>query len=227
MSKVLIIDDDMELSETIQQSLVNEGHIADVASSADEAEAILHGFAYDIIILDWMMPGKAGIELLKQWRQRGVDTPVLMLTGMNSPDHKEAGLDTGADDYLTKPFFRKELLARVRALLRRPRKIESLDLIQLGNISLNRKSLEVTCNNQQVKLTRQEFILLEFLMRNKNEVFSAEALAERAWSSMSDSSPDTVRTHMSRLRKKLGPDLESCPIQTVYAQGYVFKEALP
>ncbi len=223
VTKILVIDDDYELSETTQQSLVNEGFVADVAHSVAEAQPMLFGFAYDLIILDWMMPNVSGIEFLAELRREGVHTPVLMLTGMDSLEHKEAGLDTGADDYLTKPFSRRELLARVRALLRRPQQLVNTELSS-ANISLDTRSLKVLCGDQEIKLTRQEYLLLEFLMRNKNEVFSSEALVERAWSSLSESSPDTVRVHMSRLRKKLSPDLDSCPIRTLHGQGYVFKD---
>ncbi len=223
VTKILVIDDDYELSETTQQSLVNEGYVADVAHSVAEAEPMLFGFAYDLIILDWMMPNVSGIEFLAELRRKGVHTAVLMLTGMDSLEHKEAGLDTGADDYLTKPFSRRELLARVRALLRRPQQMVNTELSS-ANISLDTRSLKVLCGDQEIKLTRQEYLLLEFLMRNKNEVFSSEALVERAWSSLSESSPDTVRVHMSRLRKKLSPDLDSCPIRTLHGQGYVFKD---
>ncbi len=222
MTKILVVDDDLELSNITQQALKEEGFVADVANCVADAEPMLFGFAYDLIILDWMMPNKTGIEFLNEIRNRGIHTPVLMLTGMDSTDNKATGLDTGADDYLTKPFQRKELLARVRALLRRPAKIESNELC-MSNITLDTRTLRVMRGPEEIKLTKQEYLLLEFLMRNANEVFSQEALVERAWSSLSESSPDTVRVHMSRLRKKLSADLDSCPIRTVHGQGYFFR----
>ena len=221
VAKILVVDDDYELRDTVTQSLTNEGYIVDSAPSAAEAEHMLDGFAYDLIILDWMMPDVTGIDFLRSMRKRGLETPVLMLTGMDTVDDKATGLDTGADDYLTKPFVRKELLARVRAVLRRPKKLEATE-ITLANITLNSVAQRAKRDSEELKLTRQEFLLLEFLMRNKNIIFSSEALVERAWSSLSESSPDTVRVHMSRLRKKLGEDIDDCPIKTVHGQGYIF-----
>jgi DNA-binding response OmpR family regulator len=223
VTKILLVDDDRELADVTRQSLKEEGFIADVAHCVAEAQPMLFGFAYDLIILDWQMPDITGIEFLNDIRKRGIQTPVLMLTGMDSFDNKAEGLDTGADDYLTKPFNRKELLARVRALLRRPAKIEFAAL-RAGNLVVDTASTAVTIDGEPIKLTRQEYLLLEFLMRNKNQVFNQEALVERAWSSLSESSPDTVRVHMSRLRKKLSDDLESCPIRTVHGQGYIIRD---
>ncbi len=223
MPKILVVDDDIELSNTTKQSLKDEGYIIDVANSVADARPMVYGFDYDLLILDWMMPDTTGIEFLEELRNKGIQKPVLMLTGMDSFDNKATGLDTGADDYLTKPFNRKELLARVRALLRRPTKMESLELCFSG-ITLDTRSLKVTRDGEEIKLTKQEYLLLEFLMRNCEEVFSQEALVERAWSSLSESSPDTVRVHMSRLRKKLSADLDTCPIRTVHGQGYFFKK---
>lgn len=177
---------------------------------------------YDLIILDWMMPGQPGIEFLAKFRAAGVQTPVLMLTGMNTTQNKADGLETGADDYLTKPFDTRELVARVRALLRRPQALEGAQ-IAIGKICLDTRSTRVTCNGQDIALTRQEYLLLEFLMRNRDQVFSAETLVSRAWSTLSESSPDTVRVHMSRLRKKLEAGSgEDCPIKTMHRVGYMF-----
>lgn len=223
MTKILVVDDDLELADNTRQSLKDEGYIIDVANSVAEAQPMVYGFAYDLLILDWMMPNITGIEFLEEIRRKGIHTPVLMLTGMDTYDNKATGLDSGADDYITKPFNRKELLARVRALLRRPAKVESLAL-SISNITLDTRSLKVTRGDEEIKLTKQEYLLLEFLMRNAEEVFSQEALVERAWSSLSESSPDTVRVHMSRLRKKLSADLDSCPIRTIHGQGYFFKK---
>ncbi len=222
MSKVLVVDDDISLSQSVQETLSAFGYVVDVANSVDEAETMLFASVYELIILDWVMPGVHGIDYLARLRGRGVQTPVIMLTGMNTIDHKSAGLDTGADDYLTKPFNTKELLARVRALLRRPPVMKS-SLLAVGNVSVDTKTLQVKCAENEVKLTRQEFLLLEFLMRYPNQVFNSEALVERAWSTLSESSPDTVRVHLSRLRKKLESAGVS-PIKTHHGQGYLFED---
>lgn len=221
MSKILAVDDDCALAGAIQETLTGSGYVVDTAESAEEAESMLFSSAYDLIILDWQMPGLTGIDYLHKLRSKGVSTPVLMLTGMNSIEQKATGLDTGADDYLTKPFNTKELLARVRALLRRPQSMVS-SVLSASGVSVDTSTLKVMCGPAEVKLTRQEFLLLEFLMRHKNQVFNSEALVERAWSTLSDSSPDTVRVHLSRLRKKL-ESAGSCPIKTHHGQGYVFE----
>lgn len=167
------------------------------------------------------MPGKTGIDYLQEIRDRQICIPVLMVTGMNTTDQKVKGLDTGADDYLTKPFEKKELIARVNALLRRPKLVEHKEL-KVSGVVLDTRTGRTTWHGREIKLTKQEYLVLEFLMRNKNEAFSQEALVARAWSSLSESSPDTVRVHMHRLRKKFEDGPAPCPLQTVHGQGYKF-----
>lgn len=221
MSKILIVDDDFDLASSIKVALEHEGFITDMAPDIEDAVEMLQGFDYDLIILDWMMPGGTGIDLLKNMRSKGVDTRVLMLTAMDDLQHMVQGLDSGADDYLTKPFSRSELIARTRALLRRPKQMMSTELV-LAGVSLDTRSGKVTWNGSEVKLTKQEYQLLELLMRNKNQVLSADALIERAWSSMSEASPETVRVHMHRLRKKFEDGASKCPVETVHGRGYIF-----
>lgn len=220
MSRILLIDDDPRLLEALTDGLRAAGFIADSAINCREAEPLLAVSPYEVIILDWEMPGVSGIEFLVQLRNKGVQTPILMLTGRDSIDDKSAGLDQGADDYLTKPFHTKELISRVRALLRRPQKVEGMELT-VGDLVLDQLSRRVLRNSVEIKLTRQEFLLLEFLMRHKDQVFNAETLVERAWSSLSESSPDTVRVHMANLRKKLEATGGECPIRTLHRQGYM------
>lgn len=223
MSKILLVDDDERIAEVVIEVLGKSGYIVDHAASAEEAEDLLKGFSYDLLILDWVMPGMHGIELLARLRARQINSPVLMLTGIDATDNKVAGLDTGADDYLTKPFDRKEFLSRVKALLRRPKKIETSEL-SVSNVTIDPIKHKVTWHGKEIKVTPQEFQLLELLMRHKNEVFSHEALAERAWSSFSESSTDTVRVHMYRLRKKFVGGSTECPLRTVHSRGYVFAD---
>lgn len=221
MSRILLIDDDAWLTQSLGEALKAAGYVADRAQSAKAADSMLSTSPYELIILDWEMPGIAGIDFLVEIRKRGIETPVLMLTGRDSIDDKTSGLDRGADDYLTKPFNGKELLSRVRALLRRPHKVESPELV-VNDIVLDQLSRRVFRNSVEIKLTKQEFLLLEFLMRHKDQVFNSEALVERAWSSLSESSPDTVRAHMANLRRKLEIDGAECPIRTLHKQGYMF-----
>lgn len=218
-----MVDDDEKLAETVQEMLTRVGYIVDQANCVEDAEPMLDGFVYDLIILDWVMPGMHGIDFLGKLRAGGLTTPVLMLTGQSGMDHKLTGLDQGADDYLTKPFDLRELLARVRALMRRPAAVESKEL-KAANVAIEPLSQRVTFHEVEVKLTKQEYQLLELLMRNKNEVFSQEALCERAWSSMSESSPDAVRVHIFRIRKKFenASKLTECPVRTLHGKGYIF-----
>lgn len=221
MSKILVVDDDAEVTSTIEEVLTGSGFIVDVAATANDAQAMLAGFVYDLIILDWLMPEMQGIDFLAMLRARHLTTPVLMVTGMNQVENKVRGFETGADDYLTKPFNRQELLARVRAILRRPQAMTDTEL-RLSGVSLDTRTLRVTWLGKEIKLTKQEYQLLELLMRHKNEVFTHDALVQRAWSSLSEASPDTVRTHMARLRKKFEDGPMPCPLRTVHGQGYVF-----
>lgn len=220
MSKILILDDDDALAQSVEDILSAQGYIVDAAYESEMAETMLRLSPYDLLILDWNMPDISGIDFLAKLRKSGSQIPVLMLTGMDSVDNKTEGLDTGADDYLTKPFNSKELVSRVKAILRRPKLVESSEFTT-GKLILNAGSKQVTYGGEEIKLTRQEFLLLEFLLRNRGRVFNSEALVERAWSTLSDSSPDTVRVHMFRLRKKLEAGGDDCPIRTVVGQGYI------
>lgn len=221
MAKILIVDDDTELRDAVSHMLGSLGFIVDPASNTIEAEDLLDGFTYDLIVLDWVLPDSTGIELLRKIRLAGKHIPLIMLTGKNSLKDKMDGLEGGADDYLTKPFHMKELVARINAVLRRPPTIQD-GSISLSGITLDAREKCVRHGTETVSVTRQEFLLLEFLMKNPGQVFSQEALVERAWTSLSESSPDTVRVHMSRLRKKLKQYVEDCPIKTVHGLGYRF-----
>lgn len=222
MSKVLLIDDDHELLNSLQMALKKEGFVADTADCLNEADAMMADFEYDLLVLDWNLPDGEGVDYLARLRREGKHIPIIMLTGQRGIENKISGLDGGADDYVTKPFNRAELLSRIRALLRRPQAMET-NMLQGGGVTLDKRSLKVMWHGTELKLTRQEYQLLELLMRHKGEVFSHSALVERAWSTMSESSPDTVRTHMSRLRKKFEDGPTPCPVQTVHGQGYKFE----
>ena len=223
MAKLLLVDDDPGVTTSLSEALTELGYLVDVAPDAAYATELLAVSHYDLLIVDWQMPGKTGIQFVQEVRNAGSRCAVMMLTGKSSTEDKMTGLDTGADDYLAKPFSLGELIARVRALLRRPRGLETSNL-QCGDLVVNTLSRAVCRSGVALQLTRQEYLLLEFLMRNKNQVFNSEALVERAWSSMSESSPDTVRVHMANLRKKLKVDNADSPIKTVHGQGYLLKD---
>jgi DNA-binding response OmpR family regulator len=223
MAKILIIDDDELACESLADGLKTCGFVADVAHSAILAEEFLATARYDCLIVDWQMPAKTGIELIAELRSKGKNLPIIMLTGKSMIDDKVLGLNTGADDYLTKPYSLKELVSRVRAILRRPQALESDEFVS-GDLIVRTASRQVFCAGLEISLTRQEYLLLEFLIRNKNQVFSSEQLVQNAWSTLSESSPDTVRVHLANLRKKLKVGDRECPIKTIHGQGYTLKD---
>lgn len=219
MAKILVVEDEHDLSGPIRDWLTRENHLVEVVDNGAVALDYLRVNKYDLVVLDLMLPVLSGMEVCRQFRDRGGTTPILMLTARSAVDEKEAGLDAGADDYLTKPFHLKELAARVRALLRRPTPLTG-NVYKLADLVVDTAGRTVTKQGQEVHLVPKEYSLLEFLVRHAGQVFSADALLERVWESDSNAMPDTVRTHIKTLRKKIdSPDLESI-IQTVHGVGY-------
>src|SRR4030095_15121453 len=208
MAKILLVEDDVQLSRTVKGWLSLEHHSVETVQSGQDALDMLAVYQYDLIVLDWQLPGLSGLELCKEFRSQGGLTPILMLTGKSAIAEKEAGLDAGSDDYLTKPFHMKELSARVRALLRRASGMTS-NVLSAGKLVLDPSLYRVTVNGEEIHLQKREFALLEFLMRNPNKVFSAEALLERVWASETDATPFAIRTCMMRLRRKIESGTDS------------------
>lgn len=219
MAKILLVEDEPDFSELIAGWLKNDHYLIESVENGEDAMDRLRFYKYDLVILDWMLPGISGVDVCKRYRSSGGTTPILMLTAKRHVDEKEAGLDAGADDYLTKPFELKELSARIRALLRRPSAFSG-NVLKVGNLVLESNSFKVTRDGEDIQLLPKEFALLEFLMRHPNQVFSAEAILDRVWSSDSEASPETIRTYIKRLRKKL--DVEGTPslLCTVHGVGY-------
>lgn len=219
MPKILIVEDEPDLSEPVKAYLQHEHHIVEVVDNGLEALERLKFYKYDVIILDWMLPGMQGVDICKHFRTSGGTTPILMLTARKQTPDKIQALDAGADDYLTKPFDVQEVAARVRALLRRPQQVTS-NVLRARNVVLETSTFRVTRDDQEVQLLPKEFALLEFLMRHPNQVFSAEALLDRVWASDSDASPETIRTYVKRLRKKIDVEGNASIINTVHGVGY-------
>jgi DNA-binding response OmpR family regulator len=219
MAKILLIEDDEILIEQIIAWLKHEQHVVDVVADGKEGLDRLRLYQYDIAVLDWGLPHLAGIEVLKQYRSSGGTIPILMLTGQDKISDKETGLDSGADDYLTKPFNLKELSARLRALLRRLSSLAA-NVLKHRDIELDRSSRRVTVCGADVKLLPKEYGLLELFMQNIGHVFSPETLLERAWSSESEATVGTVYTNIKTLRKKLAPDDPSRYIKNQPGAGY-------
>jgi DNA-binding response OmpR family regulator len=220
MAKVLLVEDDKDLANMVRTYLLFEHHAVESLFDGKDAADYLRHYPYDIIILDWDLPEKSGIEVLKEFRERGGTTPVLMLTGKTGLTDKEEGLDAGADDYLAKPFEMRELGARVRALLRRPSVILS-NTLRAGDIVLDATKYRVWKTDKPVSLVPKEFKLLEFFMRHPNQVFTPEALLNRVWPTESESTEEALRTAIKRLRKKVDP--EGTILRTIHGVGYILE----
>jgi DNA-binding response OmpR family regulator len=222
LAKVLVVEDDLSLCNAINDYLALDHHKTEIVNDGEEAIQRLKLYGYDLIILDWELPKASGVEILRDFRSRGGTTPVIMLTGRSSISDKEAGLDTGADDYLTKPFHAKELQARVRALLRRPQMLSGTTL-KVGHLSLDTGNYQVKRGNAEIRLLPKEFTLLEFMMRHPGRVFAADALLNHVWSDESDSTPGALTTCMGRLRKKIDIEGQPSMIRTVHGVGYTIE----
>ncbi len=219
--RVLVVEDDTDIADVLRRSLRNEGY--EVKTSADGVEAldVAAGFVPDLVVLDLGLPGMDGVEVCRRLRSDG-DVPILMLTARAETEDRVTGLDSGADDYLVKPFERQELLARIRALLRRrpPRGSASLEV---GDLTLNPDTREVRRGDREIELTNREFELLEFLMRNERLVVSRERLLDEVWGYDPMAATNTIDVFISNLRRKLEEGGESRLLHTKRGAGYVLK----
>ena len=220
MAKLLLVEDDTDLATIIETELTIESHTVEIFGDGLDAEEALKGLVYDLIILDWNLPGKSGIEILTSFRESGGITPVLMLTAQNAIESRTLGLDQGADDYLCKPFDMRELVSRVRSLLRRPAQFKPNSMLTFGNLILDPANSIVTKENRPLRLLPRDFALLEFFVRHPHETFSVEALMGRVWSYDSDCTPGGVRTAITRLRRAIDDDSNDSIIENVPRVGY-------
>jgi DNA-binding response OmpR family regulator len=215
MAKILFVDDDVDHVKMASAVLARENHVIDPAYTGADAKHLISISGYDIIILDWQLPDTTGIEFLKWYRGIG-SAPVIMLTGKGTISDREEGLDSGADDYMIKPFSTRELAARIRAILRRPGKTAATDLMA-GAYKLDPSNLTVSKDGSEVRLPPREFALLEFLARNPDEIFKGDVLMSRVWSAESEATTDSLRTAVKQIRKKLNND---GIIETIPGAGY-------
>lgn len=225
--KILIVEDEEKIAKSLKKGLEQENYVVDVAFDGEDGYDLASSESYDLIILDLMLPKMDGLTICKKLRDEDkVSSPILMLTARSSVDDRVKGLNLGADDYLPKPFSFEELLARVRALGRRPKKVVSDNIIKVGDLTLNIQTFEVKRANKLIKLSRKEFTLLEYLMENKGKIVSKDTLMENVWEYESDILPNTVEVYIGYLRKKIdGPfKNKSTMIHTVRGFGYKLSE---
>jgi len=223
---ILIVDDEQELRQRLREALRNQRYLVETARNGVEAlDKIVDNDSFDLIILDIMMPGRDGLSVLKELRKESINTPVLMLTALSDLDNRVRGLDQGADDYLAKPFSMSELLARIRAMLRRGR--EKNPLLTCGPVALNTVNRSVTLDDLPVTLTVKEFAMLEFLLYNKGRVVSRFSLAEHVWGDNFDpfTMSNFIDVHMKNLRQKIKKGDRDTVIRTVRGTGYIIDDA--
>ena len=223
--RVLLIEDDVTIARLLKEGLEDESYAVDVANDGSEGYRTAVADDYDVIILDIMLPGMNGYEVCRALRNDGNKTPILMLTARDTERDIVEGLDTGADDYLAKPFSFDVLLARIRALLRRPNeKLE--EILQVGDLKLDPSSKKVTRASQEINLTAKEYGVLEYLMRNKGKVLSKEQIISHVWDFDADVLPNNVELFIMFLRRKIDKPFESKLIHTVSGFGYKLEEKL-
>lgn len=223
--RILIIEDEHKIANSLKKGLELESYSADVAYTGSDGYDLASTEPYDAIILDLMLPGMSGIEICEKLRKDNVHTPILMLTAKSELEDKIYGLNTGADDYLTKPFAFEELLARLKALLRRPKTTLS-PAMKYDTLTLDSIAYTVTRGGKSVKLSKKEFALLEYMLRNKEKILSKENIINHVWNYDADVLPNTVEQYIGYLRNKIDNDFpkENKLINTVRGFGYVLKK---
>ena len=220
IARVLVVEDESAIAELIAINLRHNGMMPMLAADGDAAQKHIDDVLPDVILLDWMLPGQSGIELARRWRAdpRTKTTPILMLTARGDEPDKIAGLDAGADDYITKPFSTQELLARIRAVLRRRAPEQASDVVSIGGLKLDGSTHRVSFNDQAIKLGPTEFKLLNYLMHHAERVHSRSQLLDRVWGDHVFIEERTVDVHVKRLREALGE--AGNMVETVRGVGY-------
>lgn len=220
--KILVIEDQNELRKLVKNFLEDYGYVVDEAEDGEEGYHKINMNSYDCLILDLNLPKLDGVEIARKVRKEGSGIPIIMLTARSEIYDKIEGFDNGADDYITKPFDMKELLARVEAVLRRSQKDQEL-VMKFKEYEVFPKENLLRKDKEEIQLTNKEMGVLEYLLHNKGEIVSAEELLEHVWDSEVDMFSDTVKTHIKTLRKKLDPKKKY--LQTIRGKGYMYKES--
>ena len=223
--RILVVEDETKVARALKEGLEEEHYDVAVAKTGEEGFFRANAEMFDLVVLDLMLPGRDGIEVLTTLRKRGLQTPVLILTAKDTIEDRVLGLDSGADDYLVKPFAFPELLARIRALLRRGR-IDQTLRFKVGDLEMDLVTRKVTRDNQTLDLTSREFELLEYLLRHQNQHVSREMLAREVWKELSRATPldNVIDVHIKRLRKKVDLEFPTKLIHTVRGVGFILRE---
>ena len=226
--RILVVEDEAKVARALREGLEGEHYDVVVARTGEDGFFRVNAETFDLVVLDLMLPGRDGVEILQTLRQRGLHTPVLIHTAKDAVEDRELGLDSGADDYLVKPFAFPELLARIRALLRRGRTDQVLRL-KAGDLEMDLVTRKVTRGDRALDLTSREYELLEYLLRHQRQLVSREMLARDVWKEPSRATPldNVIDVHIARLRKKVDQDVHRRLIHTVRGVGFVLREAEP
>jgi len=218
--RLLVVEDNPKMAEFLRRGLAEHGHVVDVVHQGHDGEDLAARTSYDAVILDVMLPDEDGLRVCRNLRRRGVTAPVLLLTALSTTADKVAGLDAGADDYLTKPFEFEELAARIRALGRRPQG-RSPGVLRFEDLEVDLATRRVTRAGQTIRLTAKEFALLECFLRHPHRVLSRAAIGQQVWDMNFDSDSNVIDVYVSMLRRKIDRDFDKPLIHTVVRAGYV------
>jgi len=221
--RILVVEDEKKVASFIKKGLQEEHYAVDIAYDGEEGLALVQINEYDLILLDIMLPKLDGMEVLRRIRGNGFGVPILILTAKDSVEDIVTGLDTGSDDYLTKPFSFAELVARVRALLRRKAK-EKTDILTIGDLSLSTSTHRVKRGTREIELTPKEYALLEYFMRNPNRILTRTLITEHVWDYHFDPETNVIDVYVNYLRKKIDQGFEKKLIHTIRGSGYMMKD---
>ena len=221
---ILIIEDEYSLADAVAETLKSENFNVCIKTNGEDGEDEALTENYDLILLDVMLPGKNGFDILKYLRQEKIKTPVIMLTAKSEIDDKLNGLEHGADDYITKPFAMRELMARIKAVLKRTNNIEDTNCLEYGDLVLDLKNAKLKCQDNEIQISGKELELLEQLLLNKNQILSKESLIERIWGYESDAEYNSVEVYITFIRRKLKLIESKVNIKAVRGIGYKLEE---
>lgn len=222
--RILVVEDEQKMAAVIKRILNENGYIVDVASDGKEGELKVNDEQYDLLIVDVMLPQQSGLELCQKVRTVNPSIPILVLSALDATDDTVRGLEAGADDYMSKPFESAELIARIRALMRRGSDLKQSSVLQCSDLELDLTGRVARRNGNVIQLTLKEFTLLEYLMRNKGRVLTRSQISERAWERPYDLNDNNVDVYINMLRKKVDKGYDKPLIQTVVGMGYVIRE---